>query len=75
MDKEKYVEPMVADRDGNIYFSAKYISESKNDLQERIDKAIEILNFRSHSNDIELNMLHNLRMMNKAIEILKGSDE
>lgn len=42
------------------------------DYKTRIDKAIELLNIRSHTNDIQLNMLNNLNTMDKVLEILEG---
>lgn len=39
MNKD-YVEPMVADENGNIYFSAKYLSENKDKEIERLHSII-----------------------------------
>lgn len=50
------------------------IQRANEQLKERIDKSIETLNDRGHSEYIEANMLYNLRRMNKATSILKGED-
>lgn len=39
MNKD-YVEPMIADENGNIYFSAKYLSENKDKEIKRLNNII-----------------------------------
>ena len=65
MNKEK-VEPMVVDKNGNIYFSAIQYYNDINELKQRIDKAIEYIEKEPIDDEIEYTT--------RLLDILRGED-
>ena len=65
MNKEK-VEPMVVDKNGNIYFSAIQYYNDINELKQRIDKAIEYIEKEPIDDEIEYTTI--------LLDILRGED-
>lgn len=70
MNRENYVEPIVADSKGNLYVSMKYHKENIEDLQQRTDKAIDYIEKHSNKTSEYLDVWE----VKKLLEILKGSN-
>lgn len=77
MSKENYVEPMVVDKNGNIYYSAKVINELDDKKDKEITRLHSIIKEAREYIELGINLdgLGVARTKRKLLEILKGGEE